>query len=255
MKTSVRLLALAALCLARPAQALTEAELSAVGASPRIGARLPLEARFRDDSGRPLTLGRALGGKPAMLVFADYRCTSLCGPGLVIAALALDRSGLNPQDYSFVVVGLDAADPPALAARVREARLRGAAGRAAILLGGGPAGDVARAAGYRYLFDPAAGQFVHDTVAYAVDRDGRVRRALSEFTLDPGELRTALTAEAPARPASPWAQVRLLCHGLIADTGRWNASVLGGLKLGGLALLAALGLGLAIFATKTRRAS
>jgi protein SCO1/2 len=247
-------LALCAALTPRPATALTAHELAGVDAAPRVGSRLPLEAGFRDDAGRPETLGQALGGTPAILVFADYRCSSLCGPGLVLTALALDQTGLRPdRDYRFVVVGLDALDPPAVAASLRRARLSSPSGRAAILLGGGRPDLIARAAGYRYLFDAKLGQYVHDTVVYAVDPQGRVRGALSEFTLDPRELRSAL-ANTPARSALAFDQIRLICHGLAADFGRWDGPALAGVRLGGLALLALLAAGLAAAVARRRRA-
>ena len=241
------------LTAAGPASALTERALSAVDAKPRIGAQLPLGLSFHDDSGRPITLGQALGGKPAVLVFADYRCTSLCGPGLVLTSLALDQAGLKPgRDYRYVVIGLDQADPPAVAAAVRRTRLNSPAGRHAILLGRGPADQVARAAGYRYLFDPTVGQYVHDTVVYALGPDGRVRAALSEFTLSPAELRAALSSARP-RADPLLSQIRLLCHGLVADAGRWNAPVTALLRLGGVAILMLFGLGAAVAFTGRRR--
>jgi protein SCO1/2 len=241
------------LLAAGPASALTEAALSSVDAEPRIGAQLPLGLGFRDESGRPITLGQALGAKPAILVFADFRCTSLCGPGLVLTSLALDQAGLKPgRDYRYVVMGLDQADPAAVAAAVRRTRLNSPAGRYAILLGRGPVDQVARAAGYRYLFDAKVGQYVHDTVVYAVGPDGRVRGALSEFTLSPAELRAALSS-APPPKISLLSRIRLLCHGLVADAGRWNAPVLLGLRVGGSAILLLFGLGAAVAFTGRRR--
>lgn len=254
MKARTLALALCAILTPRPATALTAHELAGVGAAPGVGERLPLEAVFRDDAGRAMTLGQALGGAPAILVFADYRCSSLCGPGLALTALALDQTGLRPdRDYRFVVMGLDAADPPAVAASLRRARLASPSGRAAILLGGGRPDLIAQAAGYRYLFDPKLGQYVHDTVVYAVDPQGRVRSALSEFTLDPRELRASLT-KAPARSVSAFEQIRLVCHGLAADVGRWDGPALAGVRLGGLALLALLAAGLAAIVARRRRA-
>lgn len=230
---------------AQPATALTERALATVGATPKIGAQLPLGLAFHDDAGRPVTLGQALDGKPAILVFADYRCTSLCGPGLVLTSLALDQAGLKPSAYRYVVMGLDQTDPPSVAAAVRRTRLNSPAGHEAILLTGGPSDQVARVAGYRYLFDPKVGQYVHDTVIYALGPGGRVRAALSEFTLSPAELRAVLS-KAPPRQLPLLSEIRLLCHGLIADAGRWNGSVIVGLRVGGVAILLLFALGGAI---------
>lgn len=251
-RLAAALLLLLLVSVGQPAAALTERALATVGATPRIGAQLPLNLSFHDDSGRPLTLGQALGGKPAILVFADYRCTSLCGPGLVLTSLALDQSGLKPARYRYVVMGLDQTDPPAVAAAVRRTRLNSPSGREAILLTGGPADQVARAAGYRYLFDRKVGQYVHDTVIFALGPDGRVRAALSEFTLSPAELRAVLSTT-PPRQLPLLSQIRLLCHGLVADAGRWNGQVLVGLRIGGVAILALFALGGAVAFTRRRR--
>lgn len=251
MRRLAATLVLLLLAAAQPAAALTEHALSTVGVAPRAGAQLPLDLGFHDDTGRPLTLGQALGGKPAILVFADYRCASLCGPGLVLTSLALDQAGLKPAAYRYVVLGLDQTDAPAIAAAVRRSRLNSPSGRNAILLTGGPADQVARAAGYRYLFDPKVGQYVHDTVVYTLGPDGRVRAALSEFTLNPTELRAALSSGPPPRPPL-LSQIRLLCHGLVADTGRWNAAAVAALRVGGVVILLLFGLGAAVAFTRRR---
>ena len=242
------------LTAAGPASALTERALSTVDAKPRIGAQLPLGLGFRDDSGRPITLGQALGGKPAILVFADYRCTSLCGPGLVLTSLALDQAGLKPgRDYRYVVMGLDQADPPAVAAAVRRTRLNSPAGRDAILLGSGPADQVARAAGYRYLFDPKVGQYVHDTVVYALGPDGRVRAALSEFTLSPAELRAALSSARRRRSSRSCPRSGCSATASSPTPAAGTRRCITGLRIGGLAILLAFGLGAAVAFTGRRR--
>ena len=54
------------------------------------------------------TLGAALGGRPAVLVFADYTCTTLCGTAPRRRRLPCSRAGLPPgADYAALVVGLD----------------------------------------------------------------------------------------------------------------------------------------------------
>ena len=81
------LVAAALLCgaLAAPAHAgLTEAELAGVTLAPPPGARAPLGLHLRDEAGRPLTLGEASGGRPTVLLLADYTCGSLCGAATAV---------------------------------------------------------------------------------------------------------------------------------------------------------------------------
>ena len=53
---------------------------------------------------------------PTVLLFADYSCRHICGPGITLTAGALHDAGLTPgRDYRMIVIGLDQ-DGPALAA-------------------------------------------------------------------------------------------------------------------------------------------
>src|SRR5712692_10943364 len=111
----------------------TQAVLDDVAVEPPSDAALPLGLRFSDDSGQPRTLGDVLAGKPAILVFADYTCRTLCGPVLTFVAAGLERSGLAAgPDYGLVVIGLDPhadlkSTRVAKAARIRSGTPLGAA--------------------------------------------------------------------------------------------------------------------------------
>ena len=75
------------------------------------GAALPMTLNFLDERGRQTTLAQAIGGVPAIVIFADYTCHTLCGPILEFAAAGLAKSGLRPgADYRVVVIGLDPKD-------------------------------------------------------------------------------------------------------------------------------------------------
>src|SRR3569623_651644 len=102
----------------------SRAALDAIAAAPAPNAQLPLDARFSDAHGKSLNLGEAIGGTPAVVVFADYTCRTLCGPILAFAAGALETPGLTPgRDDHLVVVGIAAKDDLASAASFGDSRL------------------------------------------------------------------------------------------------------------------------------------
>src|SRR5262245_39408175 len=104
--------------------ALPSGVLDGVSVEAQADALLPLSLRFTDDTGAPRTLGAALGGRPAILIFADYTCRTLCGPILDFALAGLEKSGLKPgADYRLVVVGLDSKDTLAAARAIRPAHV------------------------------------------------------------------------------------------------------------------------------------
>jgi protein SCO1/2 len=244
------------LVLALPAQALTRADLAAVEAAPAAGARAPLDAAFIDEAGRATTLGAALGGRPGVLIFADYRCTYLCGPGLVLTAAALEKTGLSAgADYRLAAIGLDPRDGPAEARAMRAARLGGspAAAGAATLLSGRPEA-AARALGYRYRYDAEHDQFAHAATLYVLAADGRVVQAMSELALDPALLRQALVEAARGgRPAGGLVgAVRALCYALDPSRGVYDRPVVSALRFGAAATVVAL-CGVVVLALRRRR--
>ena len=44
----------------------------------RLNETLPLDAMFKDDNGRQVTLGQFFGSKPVLLAFVYYQCPMLC---------------------------------------------------------------------------------------------------------------------------------------------------------------------------------
>ena len=238
--------ALALAALASPASgALSQAQLDGAIARPPAGAHLPGGLAFTDLDGVPRRLAEVAGGRPLVLLFADFTCKHLCGPGLVLTAGALHDAGLRPgTDYRLAVIGLDPRDPPA-AARAFAARLDGlpTERRAASLLHGTSTTVAAAtgALGYGYLYDPAEDQFAHDASVYVFAADGHLAAALPELGLRPETLRAALAGAAPAPGIA--AQVAHLCFGLAGLTGRYDAGVVFGLRavvvagLGALAML------------------
>src|SRR6185437_9108844 len=81
----------------RASASLTAQTLGSVEVAPPKGAKLPLSLQVTQD-GRALTMAQALSGRPAVLIFVDYTCRTLCGPIVSFAAHGLAQSGLRPND-------------------------------------------------------------------------------------------------------------------------------------------------------------
>lgn len=210
--------------------ALTQAQELQVAVTPPPGATAPEALPFEDAQGRPTTLGAALGGKPAVLIFADYRCSNLCGPALVLTRAGLEKSGLTPgRDYRLVVVGLNPAETlaDARAMEQREIAPDPAIARAATFLSGSAASITAatRAFGYRYVWDPQYKQFGHLADALVLTPKGRLVRVLSEIGLASGDLRLALVDASQGRLGSLGDQIHLLCYGFDTASGIYNSRV------------------------------
>lgn len=223
----------------RPALAgLTERELAAVELVPPPGARIPLGLAFRDSEGRNLTLGEALGGRPALLLPADYACRTTCGPALSILSGALVETGLRPgTDFRLILVGLNpdarAGEPRSFVnARIGDAAL--AAATSALVGEAASVRALTQAIGYRYAEDPGNRAFAHPTGLVAVTSDGRVARALSSLALDPTDLRLALLEAGEGRMGGVAGRLALLCYGFDPVHGIYTARIEQILKIAGV---------------------
>jgi protein SCO1/2 len=227
---------------AAPASAqLTQRDLAGAVARPSPGLRLPGAASLLDLAGRPTTLAQAADGAPLVLIFADFTCRHLCGPGLVLTAGALHDSGrVAGRDYRLAVVGIDPKDDAAAAQRYVEPL--GAVpdvARATVVLRGTPAAIamLTRTLGYGYAYDAANDQYAHDASIYVFGADRRLAGLLPEMALTPAMLRAALAGSAPVSGFR--ARVAHLCYGFAALTGRFDQPVVRALQLAtALALLA-----------------
>lgn len=251
--TIARLAAVLALAFATPAvAALSPDELARAGAHPSAHVALPASLRFATATGGTATLDAVAAGHPLVLIFADYTCTHICAPGLMMSAAALKGTGLAPgDDYRVAVIGLDpkdsAADARTMAAKMT---VDPAITRATTFLIGDArvTNAAAKALGYGYVYDPDGDQFAHDASVYVFAPDGRLSAMLPELGLIPTTLRAALDG-ASVPPPSFAAQVAHLCYGFAAAHGRYGRAIVIAMQ----ALSALLLVGLGAFLLKRRQ--
>jgi len=196
----------------------SSAQLAAISASQLPNATLPPDLPFRDEHGNRMTLGEAIAGKPALVVFADYTCRTLCGPILEFTAAGLAKTGLKPGiDYRLLVIGLDPKDGlgAARAMRTKHIDPAGPVGPAAIFLSGDETEITAatKAVGLHYAYDAEYDQYAHPAAVFVVDANAHVRRVLSAIGLDGADLRLALVDASHGTVGTLADRIHLLCYG------------------------------------------
>jgi protein SCO1/2 len=210
--------------------AVSRAVLDQVYVDPKAGATLPLDLRFRDENGQPLSLAQAFDGHAAVLIFADYTCRTLCGPILDFVTTALQKSELRAgTDYRLLVIGLDPKDGLDAARAMKASRLddSGPITRAATFLTGAETTIAAATAalGYHFAYDPAADQFAHPAAAFVLTRDGKVTRVLSGLGISGTDLRLALVDAGQGQVGTLADRFHLLCYGYDPTRGIYTARI------------------------------
>ncbi|HZL32026.1 MAG TPA: SCO family protein [Pseudolabrys sp.] len=251
-------LALLFVMMAAPAQAgLSKAQLATVRVDAKPDAQLPLPLAFTDEHGNATTLGKAIDGKPSLVIFADFTCRNICGPVLAFAAGGLEKSGLTPnKDFRVVSIGLDPKDTLAQARAMKQSRIGdGALADATVMLTGGDNAVRAatKAAGYHFVYDKENDQFAHPAIAFVVTGEGHITRELSGLGLSGSDLRLALVEAGQGKVGGIADRIRLLCYGFDAATGIYSASIgriMSGLCIATIVLLAGF---IALLALRARR--
>jgi len=207
------------------------AQTAALRFHQRIGAALPLDARFRDASGRQVRLGDFFGRAPVIVVLEYLKCRTLCGYVLRDTAAATRRLPLaSGRDYQVLAISIDPRDTPAEARAARAMYLNGVPAAEAYgwhFLTGGAAAirAVAQAEGFSYRYDPAADQYAHPAgIAVATPR-GIIARYLLGLAYRPIDLRLALSEAGRGELSSPVADLLLLCYCYDPGTGRYSLAI------------------------------
>ncbi len=225
-----------------------QAALRDIRIEQRLGARVPLELTFRDESGRSAPLSDLVNAKPTILVLAYYNCPMLCT--LVLNGLTSSLTDLKfdvGREFNVVTVSIDPRETPSLASEKKELYVK-RYGRAGArdgwhFLTGDEASikQLARSVGFHYAYDAATGQYAHAAGIVILTPEGRVARYLYGIEYPPKDLRLGLVEASHDQIGSPADQVLLLCYHYDVATGRYAPVAVGLMRAAGALSILALG--------------
>jgi protein SCO1/2 len=226
----------------------------------RLDQQVPLDAAFRDETGRAVRLGDYFGDKPVILVLAYYRCPRLCTEvlnGLVRALLDVPFD--VGREFNVVTVSFDARETPALAAAKKKTYLerygrRGAAEGWSFLTGQEDAiRALTDAVGFHVVYDPKLDQFAHASGITVLTPRGKIARYFYDIRYSPLDLRLSLVEASANRIGSAVDQVLLYCFHYDPSDGKYGPVVMSFVRLGGAATVLTLGMFLGILWRRERR--
>ncbi len=167
-----------------------------IGVDEHLGGKIPLDATFRDETGKPVRLGDIIT-VPTIILPVYYSCTNECNflqGGLASALQSVKRK--PGKDYRVISVSFDETETPAIAGRSKRMYLTSmnipfpADGWLFLT---GDAANIRRltdAAGYH--FQRQGRDFVHPVASFVVARDGTIVRYLYGTTFLPKDVTLAL---------------------------------------------------------------
>jgi protein SCO1/2 len=223
------------------------APLRSIGFDQNIDQRVPLDTRFRDESGATVRLGDYFGRRPVVLVFAYFDCPMLCTQVINGLSSALGVLSLVPgKDFEIVTVSFNPRDTPAAAAAKKAVYLErykqpGAAGSWHFLTGDERSIErLTQAAGFRYAWDADTKQFAHPSGIIVLTPDGRLARYLFGIEYGPRDLRFGIVEASAGQVGTPVDSLLLYCYHYDPMTGRYGLAIMRVMRLAGAATVVAL---------------
>ena len=214
---------------AGPASNAIPAKLQGITIQQKLNTRIPLDLRFRDETGRDVTLGQYFSTRPVILNLAYFRCAMLCPQ--VVEGLARSLKQLTFQtgkQYTVLTVSFDPTDTPAIAAEKKAIALKelgqpDAANGWHFLTGDQPAiRALTDAVGFVYRWDPATKQFFHAAGIMLLTPEGRLSRYFYGIQFESVDLRLGLVEASHDRIGSVVDAVLLFCCRYDASSGKYD---------------------------------
>jgi protein SCO1 len=214
-------------------------QLKEVSFKQRLDEQLPLDAQFKDEYGRDVTLGKYFNQqRPVILAFVYYQCPMLCTQvmnGISSSLRALSFSA--GQEFDVVLVSFDPRDTPAAAAEKKRTHLKywaseNTSGGWHFLTGNeAQIKRVADAAGFNYKWDESTEQFAHVSGVLVTTPDGKLARYFYGVEYSPKELRLALVESGQGHIGSAIDELLLFCYHYDPENGRYGVMIMNLVRL------------------------
>ncbi|MDQ3283093.1 MAG: SCO family protein [Acidobacteriota bacterium] len=234
-----------------------------VAIAQKLGAQVPYDLQFRDETGEIVRLGSLFNhGRPVLLNFVYYRCPMLCP--MVLEGMSESLTHLKfdiGKEFDVITVSIDPRDKATDAARLKEkyirhyGRLDSAPGWHFLTAHETAIKRLTDTVGFQFAYDSRTDQFAHGAAVLVLTPDGRTSRYFYGFEFKPRDLRLAIVEASEGKVGTVTDQFLLMCFHYDPVTGKYSRNAMTFARAGGVATLLALGGFIGVMIRKERRMS
>jgi protein SCO1/2 len=233
-----------------------------VGIDQNLNAQIPLELKFKDETGQVVRLGQYFREKPVVLALVYYECPGLCDLILNGLTHTMGQVSLNVgSDYEVVTVSFNPKETWQLAqakkANYMEKYQRPGAKEGWHFLTGDEASikSLADTVGFHYKYDPINNQFAHASGIMVLTPEGKIARYFYGIEYKPRDFRLGLVEASANKIGSPADQVLLFCYHYDPTTGKYGMVITQVTRVLGTATVLLLGGFVFIMIRRERRSA
>ena len=214
----------------------------------KLGAQIPLDLTFTDETGQTVPLRHYFGERPVVLQMGYNHCWLMCDVVTGALVRSLQDLRLDPgRDFDVVFVSIDPNETWQLAAKKRDAYIR-SYGRSKtgpgwhFLTGQKPQIDaLANAVGFHFFYDPPSQQFAHPSGLMIATPQGVLSKYFYGVEYDPTLLRQSILDASGGTVGSRVQALLLLCYHWNPLTGKYGVIISRTIKVLCLGTVALLG--------------
>ena len=235
-------------------------ELKDIGIDEKLGAQLPLDLHFTDETGKDVMLADYFHrDRPVVLQLSYFGCPMLCS--LVSNGLVESLSDLTltmGKDFEVINLSFDPSETPALAKLKKQSFLnaynRPAGAEAWHFLTGSPDAikKITDATGFRYKWVESTHQFSDPTALILLSPDGKITRYLYGIKYDPKTLRLSLVEASQGKVGSTIDRFILTCYHYDAYAGQYTPIAMNLMRGAGILTVIVLASVIALLLRKER---
>lgn len=220
----------------------TPDEILGVTIEQKLGAQLPMDLQFTDESGNTVTLGDYFkSGRPVVLNLGYFQCPMLCGLVLNATLDVAKQIDLKVgQDYDILSVSFDPRDTPVVAKLKKQNYLTelgqvGADKGWHFLTGKDESiTKLTQTVGFGYRWNPDRQEYVHAAALMILTPDGQVSRYLYGVKFVPRTTRLSLVEASEGKVGNVVDSVLLYCFLYDANKGQYTLAALNIMRAGGV---------------------
>ena len=229
----------------------------------RLNEQVPLDAEFKDETGRTVRLAEYFKGtKPVLLSLVFYKCPMLCNQILNgVLASARSQAFTVGKEYDILTVSFDPRETPALAAEKKASYIerynRPGAEAGWHFLTGDEANirKLTDAVGFIYNYDEKTDQFAHASGIMLLTPGGRLARYFYGIEYGARDMRLGLVEASENKIGSLTDQLLLYCYHYDPATGTYGPAVINIMRAGGVVTVLGIGALILVLRRKGMKAS
>lgn len=209
---------------------------------------LPVDATFRDETGKEIKLGDLFkGDKPALLSMMYFQCQSTCGPLMNEIYDKIKDLNLKPgKDFNLIFVSMEAKEGPELAAPkkasyVQQYKYANGDGQHFLTSDSANIQQITKSLNFKFKSIGDA-DISHPTVAYFITPKGKISRFFTGFGYNPQDIKFSLLNAGEGKIGSMLDNILVRCYTYNAGDKQYVRNSMMLMSIAGALTLLTLGL-------------